>query len=205
MPFELPPLPYARDALAPHISEETLEYHYGKHHNTYVNNLNNLIVGTIFEESTLEEIIAKADGALFNNAAQVWNHSFYWNCLSPDGGGKPGAGTSENLLAAIESAFGSFAAFKQEFTASAAGNFGSGWTWLVRDDAGTLAVVNTSNAGNPMADGLTPILTCDVWEHAYYIDYRNARPAYIEAFWQLVNWKFAAAAFADANGSGQSS
>jgi len=177
MKFELSPLPYARDALAPLISQETLDYHYGKHHNSYVTNLNNLIVGTIFEESTLDEIIVKADGVLFNNAAQVWNHSFYWRCLSPDGGGEPAG----ELLAAIDAAFGSFDAFKQQFSASAAGNFGSGWT---------------ANAGNPLTDELTPLLTCDVWEHAYYIDYRNARPAYIEAFWKLANWDFVATNFA---------
>ena len=193
MSFELPPLPYARDALAPLISQETLDYHYGKHHNAYVTNLNNLVVGTEFEKgSRLEDIILQADGPLFNNAAQVWNHSFYWRCLSPDGGGEPAA----ELLAAIEAAFGSFAAFKQQFSTSAAGNFGSGWTWLVKQKDGALAIVNTANAGNPMTDGLIPLLTCDVWEHAYYIDYRNARPAYIEAFWKLVNWEFAAANFA---------
>jgi len=188
MPFELPPLPYAPDALTPHISAETLEYHYGKHHQAYVDNLNKLIVGTIFEEASLEEIIARADGALFNNAAQVWNHTFYWNCLSPNGGGEP----SGELLAAIESAFGSFDAFRQEFSASATGNFGSGWTWLVRDETDELGIVNTSNAGNPMTEGMTPLLTCDVWEHAYYIDYRNARTKYVETFWNLVNWDFAA-------------
>jgi len=189
MSFELPPLPYERDALAPHISAETIDYHYGKHHQTYVDNLNRLIVGTIFEESPLEQIITEADGVLFNNAAQVWNHTFYWNCLSPNGGGEPAG----KLMAAIGASFGSFSAFRQEFTAAAAGNFGSGWTWLVQDEKGELAIVNTSNAGNPMTDGLTPLLTCDVWEHAYYIDHRNARPAYLEAFWQLVNWEFAAA------------
>ncbi|WP_167632161.1 superoxide dismutase [Mariprofundus ferrooxydans] len=193
MSFELPPLPYARDALAPLISQETLDYHYGKHHNAYVTNLNNLVVGTEFEKGLrLEDIILQADGPLFNNAAQVWNHSFYWRCLSPDGGGEPAA----ELLAAIEAAFGSFEAFKQQFSTSAAGNFGSGWTWLVKQKDGELAIVNTANAGNPMTDGLTPLLTCDVWEHAYYIDYRNARPAYVESFWKLVNWEFAAANFA---------
>ncbi|PIP01609.1 MAG: superoxide dismutase [Fe] [Zetaproteobacteria bacterium CG12_big_fil_rev_8_21_14_0_65_54_13] len=192
MKFELSPLPYARDALAPLISQETLDYHYGKHHNSYVTNLNNLIVGTIFEESTLDEIIVKADGVLFNNAAQVWNHSFYWRCLSPDGGGEPAG----ELLAAIDAAFGSFDAFKQQFSASAAGNFGSGWTWLVKQKGDELAIINTANAGNPLTDELTPLLTCDVWEHAYYIDYRNARPAYIEAFWKLANWDFVATNFA---------
>jgi len=191
MPFELPPLPYARDALAPHISEETLDYHYGKHHNSYITNLNELIIGTIFEESSLEQIITEADGVLFNNAAQLWNHSFYWHSLSPNGGGEPKA----QLLEAIKTAFGSFEAFKQEFATSAAVNFGSGWTWLVKNSDGELSIVNTANAANPLTDGLAPLLTCDVWEHAYYIDYRNARPAYIEAFWKLVNWDFAAANF----------
>ncbi|PIQ33814.1 MAG: superoxide dismutase [Fe], partial [Zetaproteobacteria bacterium CG17_big_fil_post_rev_8_21_14_2_50_50_13] len=167
MPFELPPLPYAEDALAPYISAETIAYHYGKHHNTYVTNLNKLIVGTIFEESSLEQIIEKADGALFNNAAQVWNHTFYWHSLSPDGGGEPDGA----LLTAIESEFGSFTAFKQAFSALAIGNFGSGWTWLVKASDGGLAIVNTPNAATPLSDGLTPLLTCDVWEHAYYIDY----------------------------------
>jgi len=188
MPFILPELPYARDALQPYISGETIDFHYGKHHSTYVANLNRLIVGTIFEDATLQEIVTGADGALFNNAAQVWNHTFYWNCLSPKGGGEPAG----DLLQAIKSDFGSFAAFRQEFTASAIGNFGSGWTWLAMDDERRLSIVNTGNAGNPMSDGLTPLLTCDVWEHAYYIDYRNARPDYIEAFWKLLNWKFAA-------------
>jgi len=191
MPFELPPLPYARNALAPHISEETLDYHYGKHHNTYVTNLNNLITGTAFENASLEDIINKADGPLFNNAAQVWNHTFYWNSLSPAGGGEP----TGALLTAINTTFGSFETFRQKFSASAAGNFGSGWTWLVQDSNGALSIVNTANAGNPMTSGLTPLLTCDVWEHAYYIDYRNARPAYVESFWKLANWSFAAANF----------
>jgi len=192
MPFEISPLPYARDALAPHISAETLDFHYGKHHQGYVNNLNALIVGTIFEDSPLEDIIDQADGILFNNAAQIWNHAFYWRCLSPQGGGEPNG----NLLTAIESAFGSFAAFKQEFTASATGLFGSGWTWLVKDGDNGLSIVNTANADTPLRDGLVPLLTCDVWEHAYYIDYRNARPAYMTAFWQLIDWSFAADNFA---------
>ena len=184
----LPELPYAKDALEPHISAETLEYHHGKHHNTYVTNLNNLIPGTEFEDMALEDIIMKSSGGVFNNAAQVWNHTFYWNCLSPNGGGAP----SGELGAAIDTAFGSFDAFKEAFSKSAATNFGSGWTWLVKDGSGKLEIVNTSNAANPMTDGKTPILTCDVWEHAYYIDYRNARPKYVEAFWNLVNWDFAA-------------
>ena len=186
MPFELPALPYPRDALAPHISKETLDYHYGKHHNTYVTNLNNLIAGTEHEDNSLEEIILTSTGGLFNNAAQVWNHTFYWSCLSPEGGGEP-AGV---LADAINDAFGSFEAFREKFSTSAVKNFGSGWTWLVKNRDGVLEIVNTSNAANPMTDGLKPLLTCDVWEHAYYIDYRNARPVYLEAFWKLVNWEF---------------
>ena len=187
MAFELPELPYAMDALAPQISEETLEYHYGKHHNTYVTNLNNLIAGTEHEESSLEKIILTSSGGLFNNAAQVWNHTFYWHCLSPEGGGTP-----EGALAdAIDQTFGSFDAFKAAFSTSAVTNFGSGWTWLVKNKAGKLEIINTSNAANPMTDGLKPLLTCDVWEHAYYIDYRNARPKYLEAFFDsLVNWEY---------------
>jgi len=186
MPFELPALPYARDALAPHISRETLDYHYGKHHNAYVANLNNLIAGTEHEGNSLKEIIQTSTGGLFNNAAQVWNHTFYWNCLSPEGGGEPAGALAD----AIDDAFGSFDAFREKFSKSAVTNFGSGWTWLVKNDDGVLEIVNTSNAANPMTDGLKPLLTCDVWEHAYYIDYRNARPAYLEAFWKLVNWEF---------------
>jgi len=191
MSFELPPLPYAQNALEPHISAETLEYHYGKHHSTYVANLNKLTEGTDNAGKSLEEIIKSASDGLFNNAAQVWNHTFYWNCLSPTGGGSP----TGALAAAIDDAFGSFDAFKEKFSTSAGTNFGSGWTWLVKDTAGKLAIVNTSNAGCPITDGVTPVLTCDVWEHAYYIDYRNARPKYVEAFWKLVNWEFAAANF----------
>ena len=191
MAHELPALPYNKNALEPHISAETLEYHYGKHHQTYVTNLNNLIQGTEFENAGLEDIIMKADGGLFNNAAQVWNHTFYWNCLSPNGGGEP----QGPLADAINQAFGSFADFKDKFATSAATNFGSGWTWLVRNNDGSLEIVNTSNAANPMTDDKSPLLTCDVWEHAYYIDYRNARPKYVEAFWNLVNWDFAAANF----------
>jgi Fe-Mn family superoxide dismutase len=184
----LPDLPYAKDALEPHISAETLEYHYGKHHATYVDKLNGLIPGTEFESASLEDIIKKASGGIFNNGAQVWNHTFYWNCLSPNGGGAPEGGLAE----AIDEAFGGFDAFKEAFTNSAINNFGSGWTWLVKDGSGKLEIVNTSNAANPMTDGKTPVLTCDVWEHAYYIDYRNARPKYLESFWNLVNWDFAA-------------
>lgn len=192
MAFELPALPYAKDALAPHISEETLEYHYGKHHQTYVTNLNNFVPGTEFEGLSLEEIIVKSSGGIFNNAAQVWNHTFYWNSLSPNGGGQP----SGALADAINAAFGSFEKFKEEFTKCAVTTFGSGWAWLVKNADGSLAIVSTSNAGCPLTTGQTPILTCDVWEHAYYIDYRNARPAYVEHFWSLVNWDFAAKNFA---------
>lgn len=184
----LPALPYDNNALEPHISAETIEFHYGKHHQTYVDKLNGLVPGTEFENASLEEIISKADGGVFNNAAQVWNHTFYWNCLSPNGGGEP----SGDLANAINDAFGSFEEFKTAFTNSCVNNFGSGWTWLVKGADGKLEIVNTSNAANPMTDGKTPVLTCDVWEHAYYIDYRNARPKYLEAFWNLVNWDFAA-------------
>ena len=189
MNFELPPLPYAQNALQPHISSETLEYHYGKHHKTYVAKLNTLVVGTEYENMSLEEIITHANpGGIFNNAAQVWNHTFYWHCLSPEGGGEP----SGKLADAINSAFGSFAEFKKAFTDSAINNFGSGWTWLVKNKDGTLSIINTSNAGCPLTEGQTPLLTVDVWEHAYYIDYRNARPSYMDAFWALVNWAFVA-------------
>lgn len=184
----LPELPYANDALEPHISAETIEYHYGKHHATYVTKLNGLIGGTEFENASLEDIVKKAEGGIFNNGAQVWNHTFYWNCLGPNCGGEP----TGDLADAINSAFGSFADFKEAFTNSAINNFGSGWTWLVKNADGGLEIVNTSNAANPMRDGLTPVLTCDVWEHAYYIDCRNARPKYMENFWALVNWDFVA-------------
>ncbi len=186
MTHKLPELLYAMDALQPHISKETLEYHYGKHHNAYVTNINNLIPGTEFEDLSLENIIKKAPaGGIFNNAAQVWNHSFYWNCLSPNGGGEP----SGKLLEAINNAFGSFNEFKEKFTKSAVTNFGSGWTWLVNGKNG-LEIINTSNAGTALTSGKTVLLTCDVWEHAYYVDYRNARPQYVAAFWNLVNWDF---------------
>jgi Fe-Mn family superoxide dismutase len=191
MAHELPELPYARDALEPVISAETIDYHYGKHHQAYVTNLNNMVGGTEFENAGLEDIIRKADGGIFNNGAQVWNHTFYWNGLSPDGGGEPGGA----LAAAIDDAFGSFAEFKAAFIKSAVGNFGSGWTWLVKKADGSLAIVNTGNAANPMRDSLTPLLTVDVWEHAYYIDYRNARPKYLEEIWNIVNWDFVAANF----------
>ena len=186
MEHKLPELPYAKDALAPHISAETLEFHYGKHHATYVTNLNKLIVGTEFANLPLEGIVRRASGPIFNNAAQVWNHTFYWNCLAPKAGGEPTGALAE----AITLAFGSFAAFKEKFTATAVGTFGSGWAWLVKNPDGTLALESTSNAGNPLTASKKPLLTCDVWEHAYYIDYRNARPKYVEAFWNLVNWKF---------------
>jgi len=192
MAFELPPLPYADDALEPTISAETISYHYGKHHQSYVTNLNNLVPGTEFENSSLEEIIMKASGGLFNNAAQIWNHTFYWNGLTPNGKDT----VSGDLAAAIDKKFGSFAEFKTKFSTSAATNFGSGWTWLVKNTDGSLEIVNTSNAGSPLTAGQTPLLTCDVWEHAYYIDYRNARPKYVESFWGLVNWDFVANNFA---------
>ena len=189
MPFELPALPYARDALAPHVSEETLDFHYGKHHASYVDKLNGMVEGTDMADKPLEDIIRASDGGLFNNAAQVWNHTFYWNSLSPNGGGAPTGALAE----AIDAAFGSLEAFKEAFNEKATGNFGSGWTWLVQNADGGLAVVNTDDAETPITDeGVTPLLTCDVWEHAYYIDYRNARPKYLDAFWHLVNWEFAA-------------
>ena len=188
MPFELPPLPYADDALEPHISAETLAYHYGKHHRAYVDNLNKLTAGTEWADKTLEDIILEADGGIFNNGAQVWNHSFYWKCLSPAGGGEP---TGE-LAARINSSFGNFADFRTNFSSAAASQFGSGWAWLVSAPSGRLSIVTKSNAGNPLRDGEKPLLTCDVWEHAYYIDYRNARPKYLEHFWDLVNWNFVA-------------
>lgn len=192
MAFELPPLPYGENRLVPHISAETLQFHHGKHHQTYVTNLNNLVPGTEFEGLSLEEIILKSSGPIFNNAAQIWNHTFYWNSLAPDAGGKP----TGDLAAAIDASFGSFDAFKEAFTKCAVGTFGSGWAWLVKNADGTLAVVSTSNAGCPLTAGQTPLLTCDVWEHAYYIDFRNSRPNYLEAFWALVNWDFAAKNFA---------
>ena len=192
MTHELPPLPYEKTALEPHISAETLEYHYGKHHQTYVTNLNNLIAGTEFESLSLEEIVKKSSGGIFNNAAQVWNHTFYWNSLSPKGGGEP----TGALADAIIKTFGSFAKFKEELTKTAITTFGSGWAWLVKNADGSLALVSTSNAATPLTAGQTPLLTIDVWEHAYYVDYRNLRPKYVEAFWNLVNWDFAAKNFA---------
>lgn len=191
MEHTLPPLPYAKNALEPTISAETLEFHYGKHHQAYVTNLNNLIKGTEFENSSLEEIITKSSGGIFNNAAQVWNHTFYWNCLKPNGGGAP----SGELAAAIDKAFGSFEDFKKQFSQKAVTTFGSGWAWLVKNKDGSVSLESTSNADTPMTKGLKALLTCDVWEHAYYIDYRNARPKYVEEFWNIVNWDFVAANF----------
>ena len=189
MSFSLPALPYDMDALEPHISKETLEYHYGKHHQTYVTNLNKLVEGTDNENKTLEDIILSSEGGLFNNAAQIWNHTFYWHCLSPNGGGEP-----TGLLAdKINQTFGSFSEFKEQFSQDAITTFGSGWAWLVQNEQGELAIMSTSNANLPMTSGQHALLTCDVWEHAYYIDYRNARPKYLEAFWQLVNWEFVTA------------
>ena len=188
MAIELPPLPWARDALAPHISAETIDYHYGKHHQTYVTNINNQIKGTEFENADLVSIVKKSQGGMFNNAAQVWNHTFYWNCLSPKGGNEP----TGKLADAIKKAFGDFAKFKEEFTKTAIGTFGSGWAWLVQRPDGSVGLVSTSNAQTPLTGTDVPLLTCDVWEHAYYIDYRNARPKYIEAFWNLANYDFAA-------------
>ncbi len=194
MAFELPALPYDRSALEPHISSETLEYHYGKHHQTYVDKLNGLVAGTENEGKSLEDIIRAADaGPLFNNAAQVWNHTFYWNSLSPNGGGEPGG----DLAKAINDKWASFDKFKEAFSNAAVNNFGSSWTWLVKGPNG-LEIVNTSNAGTPITDGKTPLITVDLWEHAYYIDYRNARPKYLEAFWALANWDFASSNLASA-------
>lgn len=192
MAFELPPLPYAHDALAPHMSKETLEYHHDKHHKAYVDNLNKLVPGTEFEKMDLESIIKKSSGGIFNNAAQVWNHTFFWNCLAPKGGGQP----TGALLEAINKDFGSFDAFKEKFSDASIKQFGSGWGWLVKTKEGKLEITSTSNAGNPMTEGKTPLMTCDVWEHAYYIDYRNARPKFVETFLNsLANWDFAAKNF----------
>jgi Fe-Mn family superoxide dismutase len=191
MTHVLPKLPYALDALQPHISPETLEYHYGKHHQAYVNNLNNLIQKTEFENASLEEIIIKSSGAIFNNAAQVWNHTFYWHCLTPNSSQEP----SGKLADALTKTFGSFDEFKKKFSQTAITTFGSGWGWLVKNAQGALEIVSTSNAGTPMAQKQQALLTCDVWEHAYYIDYRNARPTYVEKFWEIVNWDFVAENF----------
>jgi len=187
MAIELPPLPYSKDALNPHISTETLEFHYGKHHAGYVKKLNAAIENTENDKKTLEEIIKTSEGGIFNNAAQIWNHTFYWNSMNPQGGGEPKGAIAE----AINKSFGSFPEFKEKFTASASSLFGSGWAWLVKKPDGTLGIEQSFNAGCPLTEGQKPLLTCDVWEHAYYIDYRNARPDYIKAFWNLVNWDFA--------------
>ncbi|MFN3298093.1 superoxide dismutase [Caldimonas sp.] len=193
MEHTLPALPYAIDALAPHISKETLEFHHGKHHNAYVVNLNNLIKGTEFESMSLEDIIRKSSGGVFNNAAQIWNHTFFWHSMKPGGGGEP----KGKLAEAINAKWGSFAAFKDAFTKAAVGNFGSGWTWLVKKPDGSVDIVNTSNAGTPLTTADKALLTIDVWEHAYYIDYRNLRPKFVETFLSsLANWDFAEANFA---------
>ncbi|MCB1606368.1 MAG: superoxide dismutase [Fe] [Xanthomonadales bacterium] len=189
MAVVLPPLPYARDALAPHISAETIDFHYGKHHQTYVTNLNAMIKDTEDDAKSLEEIVRSSSGGMFNNAAQIWNHTFYWNCLSPNGGGDPSGKLADLIIAQ----FGSIEAFKDQFSKTSITTFGSGWGWLVQRPDGSLALTSTSNAATPITGDDTPLLTCDVWEHAYYIDYRNARPKYLEAFWNLVNWEFAAA------------
>ena len=193
MEHQLPPLPYAINALAPKYSQEAFEYHYGKHHNAYVVNLNNLQKGTEFEAMTLEEIVKKSSGGIYNNAAQTWNHTFFWSCMKPAGGGEP----TGALADAINAKFGSYAAFKEAFVKSAVGNFGSGWTWLVKKTDGTVDIVNTGPAGTPVTTADKALLTVDVWEHAYYIDYRNARPKFVETFLSdLVNWEFAQANFA---------
>ncbi len=191
MSFTLPSLPYAKDALEPVISEQTIEFHYGKHHLTYVNNLNKLIEGTKFENLSLEDIILGSEGGMFNNAAQVWNHTFYWNCLNPKGGGEPTA----KLAEAINAEFGSFDVFKEKFLVAATTLFGSGWAWLVKNKENKLEIVQTSNANCPLTDGLVPLLTCDVWEHAYYLDKQNRRPAYVDDFWKIVNWNAVADRF----------
>jgi len=188
MAFALPELPYSQDALMPHMSPETMSFHYGKHHKAYVDNLNKLVPGTEFEKMTLEQIILKSTGGIFNNAAQVWNHTFFWHCMAPKAGGEP----KGEVMDAINRDFGSFAAFKEKFADTAVKQFGSGWGWLVKQKDGKLAIVSTSNAGTPMTEGHTALLTCDVWEHAYYIDYRNRRPDFLAAFWNLVNWDFVA-------------
>ena len=187
MAFSLPELPYSKDALAPHISTETLEFHYGKHHQGYVNKLNAAVEGTDMAEKSLEEIVKSASGGVFNNAAQVWNHTFYWHSLSPNGGGEP----TGDIKAAIEKDFGGFDKFKEEFNKKAAGHFGSGWAWLVKTPQGKLEIATTANADTPLTTDNKALLTCDVWEHAYYIDYRNDRAKYLEHFWNLVNWDFA--------------
>jgi len=193
MEHTLPPLPFAPDSLAPYMSRETLDFHHGKHHQTYVTNLNNLVKGTEFEALGLEDIVKRSSGGIFNNAAQIWNHTFFWNCLRPGGGGDPHGA----LASAVQAKWGSVDAFREAFTKSALGNFGSGWTWLVKKADGSLDIVNTSNAGTPLTTSDRALLTIDVWEHAYYIDHRNARAKFVEAFLKhLVNWEFAAKNFA---------
>lgn len=187
MPHLLPKLPYPIDALEPYLSQETIEFHYGKHHSAYVNKLNELIIGTEFEKMPLEEIIKKSSGEIFNNAGQTWNHNFYWRCLKPTSSDYQ----STQINDQINNTFGSLEKFKETFKKNALGNFGSGWTWLVKNRDGSIAIKNTSGAENPILSGQTPLLTCDIWEHAYYIDYRNGRAKYVDAFWNLVNWKFA--------------
>jgi Fe-Mn family superoxide dismutase len=191
MSFELPKLPYQLNALEPVISQRTLEFHYGKHHQAYVNNLNNLVPGTKFEKASLETIIKEADGGIFNNGAQVWNHTFFFSSLTPNGTGEPDGVLAED----ITKAFGSFSEFKEKFSKAAVTLFGSGWAWLVKKPDGSLEIVQESNAGNPLKKGMTPILTCDVWEHAYYLDYQNKRPDFVEAFWKLVDWKAVASRY----------
>lgn len=185
MAFELPKLPYADDALEPHISKKTIEFHYGKHHQAYVNKLNGLVKDTAFADASLEEIIKNANGGIFNNGAQVWNHTFYWNCMSPDGGGEPGG----KLLDVINKSFGSYENFREKFMDAATTLFGSGWIWLVKNAEDELEIIQTSNAANPIRDGYTPLMTCDVWEHAYYLDKQNRRPAYVDDFFKAIDWK----------------
>ena len=193
MAFELPPLPYEKTALEPHISAETLDFHHGKHHQTYVTKLNGLVEGTEMATMSLEEVVRSSEGGVFNNAAQIWNHTFYWNRLSPNGGGEPAGALAD----AINAKWGSFAEFQAAFNDKAVNNFGSSWTWLVKNADGQLDIVNTSNAGTPITEaGVVPLLTVDLWEHAYYIDYRNVRPNYLQGFWALANWDFASANFA---------
>jgi len=193
MAFTLPELPYAKDALAPHISAETLDFHHGKHHQAYVTKLNELVAADAsLAGKSLEDLIRSTSGGVFNQAAQVWNHTFYWHSLKPGGGGAPTGALAE----AIDATFGSFSAFKEKFSAAALGQFGSGWAWLVKNGSGALEITQSSNAGCPLTEGKTPLLTCDVWEHAYYVDYRNARAKYVEAFWNLANWDFASKNFA---------
>jgi len=192
MPIELPPLPFPKNSLAPHISEETIDFHYGKHHAGYVTKLNGLIQGTNFANSDLTEIVLNSEGAIYNNAAQIWNHTFYWNSLSPNGGGAPNGPIAE----AIHSTFGSFENFREQFNTVAGGHFGSGWAWLIKNNQGQLEILGSHDAGNPLRMGAgVPILTCDVWEHAYYIDYRNNRLSYLNSWWNIVNWDFANANF----------